>query len=279
MLGRALRRTRLHRDEQPPHHRRDGVHHRQLRGEGLHHLAVQSRPGCGVARPDAQRRAAALDGRRNRRLRLLRGRRRQRLAHPARAPHRRHGHALQLRHDRPTQGRAPDRSRDTARGVRYRCRRSALPPLRGQRGVALSLAGAALPRCPAAIHHGHACHRRHRRRDGAVRPGRLPPPDRRTPHHDLPGRSHDVRSDAQARRGNPQHLRHLLAQRLCPRRCAVPGRGQAQDDRLVGAGHPRVLRRYRRQRLRVLQQRTVARSSRHRRLRRARRDPHRRRGR
>ena len=102
----ALRRTRLHRDEQPPPPTRWRTSSTTA-GRGLHHLAVQSRPGRGVARPDAQRRAAALDGRRNRRLRLLRGRRRQRLAHPARAPHRRHGHALQLRHDRPTQGRAP----------------------------------------------------------------------------------------------------------------------------------------------------------------------------
>ena len=47
--------------------------------------------------------------------------------------------------------------------------------------------------------------------------------------------------------------------RLChPRRRAVPGPGEAADDRVVRAGRPRVLRRHRGQRLRVLQQRDVA---------------------
>ena len=48
-----------------------------------------------------------------------------------------------------------------------------------------------------------------------------------------------------------------------PRRRAVPGAGQAADDRLVRPGHPRVLRRHRGQRLRLLQQRQLAGPPRH----------------
>ena len=53
-------------------------------------------------------------------------------------------------------------------------------------------------------------------------------------------------------------LRRVVAAVRHPRRGAVPGAGQAADDRVVRPDHPRVLRRHRGQRLRVLQQRDVA---------------------
>ena len=53
-------------------------------------------------------------------------------------------------------------------------------------------------------------------------------------------------------------LRRVVAAGGHPRRRAVPGPGQAADDRVVGPGAPRVLRRHRGQRLRLLQQRDVA---------------------
>ena len=48
-----------------------------------------------------------------------------------------------------------------------------------------------------------------------------------------------------------------------PRRRAVPGRREAADHRVARADRPRVLRRHRGQRLRLLQQRAVARPPRH----------------
>ena len=53
-------------------------------------------------------------------------------------------------------------------------------------------------------------------------------------------------------------LRRVVAGVRHPRRRAVPGAGEAADDRVVRPGDPRVLRRHRGQRLRVLQQRAVA---------------------
>ena len=64
-----------------------------------------------------------------------------------------------------------------------------------------------------------------------------------------------------------------------PRRGAVPGAGQEADDRVVRPGDPRVLRRHRGQRLRLLQQRELARPRGHRRPADRRRAAHRRRGR
>ena len=57
----------------------------------------------------------------------------------------------------------------------------------------------------------------------------------------------------------------LSSLQAVPRRRPVPGRGQGADDRVVGPDDPRVLRRHRGQRLRLLQQRGVARPQGHRR--------------
>ena len=60
-------------------------------------------------------------------------------------------------------------------------------------------------------------------------------------------------------------LRCLLAQVHNPRRGAMPARRQASDDRLVGTGHPRVLRLHRVERGDVCHQRRHAGQARHRR--------------
>ena len=57
--------------------------------------------------------------------------------------------------------------------------------------------------------------------------------------------------------GGAGPLRPVVAAGRRARRRAVPGRGQGADHRVVRADHPRVLRRHRGQRLRVLQQPTT----------------------
>ena len=64
------------------------------------------------------------------------------------------------------------------------------------------------------------------------------------------------------RRGDPCQVRRVVAGVRDPCRGAVPGADEAGDDRMVRSGDPRVLRRQRRQRIRLLQQREVARPSR-----------------
>ena len=90
-------------------------------------------------------------------------------------------------------------------------------------------------------------------------PERLPRASSSAPGHLHPGRAHDVHphcsscpDEVRAR----YDLSSLRGRR--PRRRALPGRGEGADDRVVGAGDPRVLRRHRGQRLRLLQQRAVA---------------------
>ena len=95
--------------------------------------------------------------------------------------------------------------------------------------------------------------------------------------HLQPGRAHDVHPDAQAARGGARALRPVVAPGRGARGRAVPGRGEGADHRLVRPDHPRVLRRHRGQRLRVLQQRGLARPPGHRRQGHPRHRPHRRR--
>ena len=73
----------------------------------------------------------------------------------------------------------------------------------------------------------------------------------------------DVRPSPQARRGGSRQLRRVVARDGHPCRGAMPGARQEADDRLVRAGDPRVLRGQRGQRVRLLQQRAVARARRH----------------
>ncbi len=66
--------------------------------------------------------------------------------------------------------------------------------------------------------------------------------------HARPVRADHVRPDAAAAAGDPGGLRRLQPAGRHPRGRAVPGRGQAEDDRLVGADPGRVLRGHRVQR-------------------------------
>ena len=140
--------------------------------------------------------------------------------------------------------------------------------------------GAAVPRRPAALHHGRAPRRRHRGRHGALRPGRgaaAHPGAPRSPTRQwvptmfirmlkLPD---DVRTSLDV--SSMQMMFHAAAP------CPVEVKRRMID--WFGPGHPRVLRRHRGQRLRLLQQRGVARPPRHGRAEPARVAPHRRRGR
>ena len=58
-----------------------------------------------------------------------------------------------------------------------------------------------------------------------------------------------LRPHAEAARGGAGEIRRLVPEGRVPRRRAVPRAGEAADDRLVGADHPRILRRHRGQRL------------------------------
>ena len=98
--------------------------------------------------------------------------------------------------------------------------------------------------------------RRHRRRDGALRRRAVPRARRALPRHPHARscRRCSCACSSCPRRCAPRYDVSSLQVRD-PRRRAVPGPGQAADDRVVGPGHPRVLRRHRGQRLRLLQQR------------------------
>ena len=128
-------------------------------------------------------------------------------------------------------------------------------PVRRHRRQRLPLPRAAVPRRPAALLHGLPPGRRHRRRHGALRPRGRPRPDRAAPRHPQPVGADDVHPDAQAAGRRPRPLRRVVAAGRHPRRRALPGRGEGADDRVVGPGAARVLRRHRGQRVRLLRQR------------------------
>ena len=69
---------------------------------------------------------------------------------------------------------------------------------------------------------------------------------------------HDVRAIAEVERRRSGPLRRVNTSRRHPCGRAMPGAGEGANDRLVRTGDPRVLRRYRGQRARVLQFRAVA---------------------
>ena len=80
-----------------------------------------------------------------------------------------------------------------------------------------------------------------RRRDGAVRPAAVPGADRAPPGDPRPVRADDVRAHAPPARGRAGALRPVEPAVRRARRRALPGRGEAPDDRVVGPDHPRVL--------------------------------------
>ncbi len=85
--------------------------------------------------------------------------------------------------------------------------------------------------------------------------------DRAVPRHPQPMGADDVRAHAEAARGRARALRPVQPPRRDPCRRTLPGGGQAPDDRLVGADHPRVLRRHRTDRHHPARQHRVARTS------------------
>ena len=179
-VGRPLRRPLLHGHELAAHDRRDGLHHRGLRGAGVRDLRLQGRPGgrAGAAASATTWRSTcstatiegydcwedALDA--------------QPADPPARGPGRGPRHALLVGHHRPAQGRRGAAARRPARHPRPDLH-AGHRPVRGDRRQRLPLPGAAVPRRPAALLHGRstgsgATVDRH----GALRPRRGPGPDR-----------------------------------------------------------------------------------------------------
>ena len=82
--------------------------------------------------------------------------------------------------------------------------------------------------------------------DGAVRSRDSARADREVPRHAQPVGADDVRAHAEAARRRARQVRPVVAEGRDPRGGAVLGRGEAQDDRVVGPDHRRVLRRDRR---------------------------------
>ena len=151
-------------------------------------------------------------------------------------------HVLHLRHDWPPQGRAPPGAGPGADG---RDRAPAPRRVRHRAGHPLRRAGPALPLRAQCVRHARRPRRRGHGADAALRSGRAAGAHRaRAPRHHVHGADH-VHPPAQAARGDAAPLRHLLAEVRHPRRGALPARGQAGDDRLVGAGDQRVLRLHR----------------------------------
>ena len=107
----------------------------------------------------------------------------------------------------------------------------------------------------------HDASRRHGHHHGALRSRTDARTDREVQGHARPVRPHHVRAHAEAARGGPQQVRPLVAEGRAARGRAVLGRDQAQDDRLVGADHRRVLRRDRRHGRHVHQLARLARAS------------------
>ena len=225
----------------PPHARGVHVHRRRLRRPRPVRLRGGGRPrgqlagrAAGCRAPGGVRRGG----------RGLRG-----LPHPARGAA--HGGArrpaprprlpLLLRHHRPAQGRA----RGPAGGADRRGARplhaGVLLPLRLRRRLGLPVPRPALPRGAAALLRRGQLRGRHGDPHGPLRPRGGPAAHRGVPGHALAVGAHDVRADAQAARRHAREVRPVEPHPRHPRRGPVPARGQAPDDRVVGAGDPRVL--------------------------------------
>jgi long-chain acyl-CoA synthetase len=171
-------------------------------------------------------------------------------------PGRRQGHALQLGHHRPAQGRQaalPSDPLGTSRPRVTACSdavrqadetMSTCPPRRSTTPR----------RCASAMGHAQA--------GGTVVVMEHFDPRRRWPSSSAPGHPQPVGADhvrphAEAARG----VRASYDVSSCRWPSTPPRRARSRssaDDRVVGPGHPRVLRRHRGQRLRLLQQRGLA---------------------
>ena len=96
--------------------------------------------------------------------------------------------------------------------------------------------------------------------DGALRSRAGARADREVPRHARAVGADDVRAHAEAARRRAQQVRPVVAEGRAARGGAVLGRDQAQDDRVVGPDHRRVLRRDRRHRRHLHQLARLARA-------------------
>ena len=243
LLGGAAQRALPHRRQRAPLAGGAGLHPARLRSPGRDRLGRARRGGGGAGTRGPRAGAQTRLRRSGRGLRRLRGRPRRRVPRAVRGPAGRRGHALLLRHHRAAEGDPGRRcrtGRSTSRATSSwpsspRCtastrtpstsppRRSTTPRRCGSCGLIHAIGGHR--RGDAAL----------RRRGGAVR-------HREVPRHAQPVGADDVRADAQAARGDAGGVRPVQHAGGHPRRGPVPGRGQAADDRVVGAGPARVLR-------------------------------------
>ena len=148
--------------------------------------------------------------------------------------------ALHVGHDRPAQGRRPGAGR-----AGRASRRSA------------TCAGESRHLCTGPLYHAAPLGfslasplnaRRRRRADGRLVGRGDAAPDRDAAHHPLPHGADDVPPAALAARRRARPRRRVVVAPRAARRGAVPGLGEAGDDRVVGPGVARVLRGHRRAR-------------------------------
>ncbi len=214
--------------------------------------------GAGDVRGDGRRRrrprpvahpGADVGGRRAPGLRALRRGARGCGARPARRRARGPGDAVLVGHDRAAQGRAQAAAGHAVRrpvghagaagpGARHAGQRR-------RRRLGLPVPRTALPRRAARLLDVDAAPRRDGRRDGAVRSAPVPRADRAPPGDARAVRADDVRAHAPPARGRARAPRPVEPAVRGARRRAVPGPGEAPDDRVVGPDHPRVLLRHR----------------------------------
>jgi hypothetical protein len=187
-------------------------------------------------------------------------------------------HALQLRHHRPAEGHpAPAAEVTVGRGLRPAPARSTATASAPTRSISRRRRSITPRR--SAMCDQRAVLGRHGGDDGAVRRrGRCA--DRALPRHPQPVGADHVRPYAEAAATEARaRLRPVEPPGRDPRRRALPGRGQAPDDRMVGADPLRILRRHRGHGLDLHRQRGLAGPSRLGRPRGAGRPAHLRRGR
>ena len=255
-VGLPLRRRHLHGGVVAPDERRARLHRcatARPRSSSPRRTRPTRRPRCSPHVP-ASTTWLMLDGV-DRRLRVVRGGRRRPDRRPAVGPCRRPGHALLVRHDRAAQGRRPtvparaagDDGRPGARLAAAAVRRRPTvdvylspAPLYHAAPLRFCMSANGLGATVVVMEHFDA--------EEFLR---LIERHRVTAHA---GRADDVRAPAQAA-AEDVRSRYDVSSLQCvihaAAPCPVPG--QAADDRVVRSGDPRVLRRHRGKRLRVLQ--------------------------
>ena len=233
-------------DQHLAHRERGGVDPRRLGRARLRRARALRGGGGGRGRRGGRAGGRAHRGGRRARLRALRGAARGPAGGAARGPPRRPVHAVHLGHHGAAEGGAardarlrsrPDggAARAEPRALRHHARRRPRAP----RDLAHVPHGAALVRLLLAPLRPPG------RADGPLRPRAGARADRAPPrHHHAHGADAAPPPDAAAR-GDAPPLRRLVAAPRDARRRAVPGRAEAQADRVVGPGGLRVLRRLR----------------------------------